>query len=177
MNVSYNPATLPAVLAAQYSRFGGLTLAELEMLSEMQGVPATPGMFERSSGAVNVDHIVQAFEIALSKGGMKQPQVRVNGFVFKYATRGATPGAIFVTDADGGWDEYLGKIYQGKFMPVRACSSEQEARILAAAANPLEAIIAFGRQTGKCSMCNRPLSDPDSLAAGVGPICRAKYGL
>ncbi len=176
--VRYNPATLPAVLRAQFERFGGLTLAELEMLSEINGVPATPGMFD-APAKLDVSHIVKAFEIALSKGGQRQPQVNVNGFVFKYATRGATPGAIFVlSDADDiSRGEYLGKIYQGTFQPVRSCTPEQEKAILQAAANPLEAIIAFGRQTGKCSICRRPLTDPESVQAGVGPICRAKYGL
>lgn len=161
---TYDPSKLTGFLAQQFLRYGALTAGELEQIQVRDDV-------------VNVDHIVQAFNIALSKGGQKQPQVRVNGFVFKYATRGATPGAIFVIEADAGFDEYLGKIYQGKFMPVRGCTSEQQQRILAAASNPLEAIIAFGRQTGKCSICNRPLTDPASVQAGVGPICRAKYGL
>lgn len=165
--VRYNPANLPAVLRVQYERFGGLTLAELATLSNTQDTPKR----------VNVDHILMAFEIAHAKGGSKQPQMLVQGFKFKYATRGSTPGAIFVTESDMGFDEYLGKFWQGEFMPVRACTPEQKARILAIAADPLEAIIAYGRATGKCSICSRKLTDPESVEAGVGPICRAKFGL
>lgn len=166
---TYDPSKLTGFLAQQFLRFGALTAEELKDLD----------IREAANAVVNVDHIVEAFKIALSKGGAKQPQVRVNGFLFKYATRGATPGAIFVlSEADDiGQGEYLGKIHNGSFQPVRTCTPEQRSRILAAAANPLEAIIAFGRQTGKCSICNRPLSDPDSLQAGVGPVCRAKFGL
>lgn len=172
--VRYDPATLPAVLRAQFDRFGGLTLAELEMLSEMRGVPATAGMFDEP---LDVSAMIQAFEIAVSRGAVRQPQVDVMGFKFKYATRGNTPGAIFVIEADMGFDEYLGKIYQGKFMPVRACTPEQEKRILAAAANPLEAIIAFGKQTGRCGICRRTLTDAKSVELGIGPICKGKFGL
>lgn len=161
---TFDPSQLKGFLAAEFARFGGLTAEQIDELSRGR--------------TVDVNHIIKAFEIAASKGGVRQPQVRVNGFTFKYATgKSATPGAIFVIEADAGFQEYLGKIYQGKFMPVRACTPEQEKRILAAAANPLEAIIAFGRQTGQCSICSRPLTDPSSVQAGVGPICRAKFGL
>lgn len=27
---------------------------------------------------------------------------------------------------------------------------------------------------GKCGRCRRPLTDPDSIACGVGPVCRSK---
>lgn len=30
---------------------------------------------------------------------------------------------------------------------------------------------------GRCSACRRPLTDPDSVALGIGPICREKLGL
>lgn len=163
---TYDPSKLTGFLAAEYARFGGLTAAQIDELQTKSLVPT-----------VDVNHILRAFEIAASKGGVRQPQVRVNGFVFKYATRGATPGAIFVIESESGFDEYLGKILDGEFKPVRACTSDQMKRILAAASNPLEAIIAFGRQTGQCSICARPLTDPASVEAGVGPICRAKFGL
>lgn len=28
-----------------------------------------------------------------------------------------------------------------------------------------------------CKMCNRPLTDPESIKLGMGPICRQKYDL
>lgn len=30
---------------------------------------------------------------------------------------------------------------------------------------------------GRCSACRRPLTDPTSVALGIGPICREKLGL
>lgn len=33
---------------------------------------------------------------------------------------------------------------------------------------------AFGRQTGYCGICSRELTDPTSVAAGIGPICSGK---
>jgi hypothetical protein len=44
------------------------------------------------------------------------------------------------------------------------------------AANPKEAAIEYGRQIGRCSICNRTLTDENSIAAGIGPICAGKRG-
>lgn len=41
-------------------------------------------------------------------------------------------------------------------------------------ADPMEAMKADGRRTGRCCCCGRELTDPDSIAAGIGPICEAK---
>lgn len=29
----------------------------------------------------------------------------------------------------------------------------------------------YGRRTGVCMICNRTLTDPNSIAQGIGPIC------
>lgn len=44
------------------------------------------------------------------------------------------------------------------------------------AEDPLDALVAYGRKTGVCGACGRTLRDPESVAAGVGPICAAKVG-
>lgn len=44
------------------------------------------------------------------------------------------------------------------------------------AANPLDALVAYGWSTGTCGVCARRLTDPESVAAGIGPVCAAKVG-
>lgn len=34
----------------------------------------------------------------------------------------------------------------------------------------------FGEKFKTCGICNRPLTDPESLARGIGPICAGKAG-
>jgi hypothetical protein len=34
----------------------------------------------------------------------------------------------------------------------------------------------FGIQVGACGVCGSPLTDPDSIKLGIGPICARKYG-
>lgn len=44
------------------------------------------------------------------------------------------------------------------------------------AENPMDALVAYGRETGVCGVCGRTLRDPDSVAAGIGPVCASKVG-
>ena len=125
----------------------------------------------------DITRMVEAFKIAAEKGS-SQPQVRIKGFTFKLATRGATPGAVFVLrDEHSDYPDYLGKFWKGKFGGTNKLRPGEETRILRAAANPLEAIVEFGRQTGKCGICNRKLTDPVSVKNGIGPICQERFGL
>lgn len=43
------------------------------------------------------------------------------------------------------------------------------------AAGPKEAAIRYGRELGHCAMCGSELTNPDSIEAGIGPICAEKF--
>ena len=36
--------------------------------------------------------------------------------------------------------------------------------------------VAYGHLTGSCGVCGRRLTDPESVALGIGPVCLAKIG-
>lgn len=44
------------------------------------------------------------------------------------------------------------------------------------AANPQEAMLAYGREIGRCGHCNRTLTDETSRARGIGPVCAKNLG-
>lgn len=78
---------------------------------------------------------------------------------------------------------YFGAIsFNGIFRPgtevVDTWPKEEKARywkaLLAARENPKEALAKWGRQTGQCGVCGRDLIDPESVAAGIGPVCAGK---
>lgn len=46
----------------------------------------------------------------------------------------------------------------------------------AIAHDPRAASIRYGRELGHCGICGRTLTDPDSIAAGIGPVCAGKAG-
>lgn len=41
--------------------------------------------------------------------------------------------------------------------------------------NAKAAAVRFGKHFTVCACCGSPLSDPDSIAAGVGPVCAARF--
>lgn len=54
--------------------------------------------------------------------------------------------------------------------PVR--NRQQRASILAAIGrDPKAASIRYGREIGCCGVCGRTLTNPESIAAGIGPVC------
>ena len=100
--------------------------------------------------------------------------LRVKGARLSAVTSGQNVGCIYVKDENGA---YLGKITpQGHFRPVYGgLDPEQEAAVLdamrAAAADPQGAAAEYGRETGRCACCGRELTNPESIALGIGPIC------
>lgn len=86
--------------------------------------------------------------------------------------KGNWSGWIFVNDGAhyGQGQKYgaqrPGQTYKGKCADVLA-------RIVA---DPAAAMRAYGKLTGTCGNCHRPLEDKDSVEYGLGPVCREKLG-
>lgn len=88
-------------------------------------------------------------------------------------TQGAYAGHIFVSDcAVYGTRRRYGRQAPGSKIYVGQIRDEL-AQILA---NPKEAMAEYGRLTGTCGLCGRPLEDAESVARGIGPICAARMG-
>lgn len=86
-------------------------------------------------------------------------------------TKGSYKGWIFVSDAAAygqrrryGSQNPATKMYVGEIR-------EQLQKIIE---DPRAATIAYGRLTGTCGVCGRPLEDEASVAAGIGPICAGR---
>lgn len=43
--------------------------------------------------------------------------------------------------------------------------------------NPLEALKRYGKELGHCGHCRKQLTDEESRAFGIGPVCRGKLGV
>jgi len=123
--------------------------------------------------AITVERIEKAFSDARAAGLKKHLKLRLDTFVFSPAGASSkNPGAIYVKEGN----DYLGKVVAGKFHAVRTCGDERAARIVAAAADPEAAAVAYGKRTGTCSCCGAELTNAESIERGIGPICAEKWG-
>lgn len=115
--------------------------------------------------------IIAAFERAAA--ALKAPKLTLGSFRISLAKPdSANPGALYVKRSG----HYLGKITHATFIQSRECDNDTALAVARICRDPLGYALAHGRETGQCAICNRTLSDPASLAAGIGPVCAERFG-
>lgn len=103
---------------------------------------------------------------------LRNPKITIGGMTISPAkASSANAGALYVKQGT----EYLGKIMNGQFLAVRACSDAQRDQVLAFVADPAKAAKAYGQETGICCVCNATLKSKWRLR-GIGPVCAEKMG-
>ena len=109
--------------------------------------------------------------------GQRKAVLRLDGgYQFNIAPdSGVNAGHVYVKK-DG---EYCGKITpEGTFRNVRNCPAEVTEFLMELEGDEIVALaIAYGKNTGRCACCGRELTNEESIDLGIGPICRAKWGL
>lgn len=125
------------------------------------------------SGELNASAIHALFDTAQANG-LKRPKFIAGEIKISLApATGRNAGSLYVVRGE----EYQGKIFGGVYQAVNAASADTLAVLIELAKNPSEAARMYGKQTGVCCCCGRELTDPVSIAAGIGPICANKWGL
>jgi len=106
--------------------------------------------------------------------GLKRPKLHFGDRMLSMAgDRSRNPGAVYVKDSG----VYMGKVMGGKFSPSRDADDEVATFVENLAKMPGDAILKHGKESGQCACCGRPLTDPTSLARGVGPVCAERWGI
>jgi len=146
----------------------------LDKNAERQAERAAAKQKELAASVVDPSGIRDLFESAKSRG-LKKPGLWFGEIKISEApATGRNAGALYVKL--GG--EYAGKIIDKTFHPawgVKAAPIVEQ--LLAIATDPATVLREKGRETGTCCCCGRPLTDPVSIAAGIGPICATSWGL
>lgn len=160
-----------ASLRAAVEKYGELTERQLAAATKC----ATPKGALTESRATHVDasKIVTAIQNGRASG-LKWVCLRFAGLTIYEAKN--KPGVLYVKSGRGEAGIYLGKIAGDAFHPSRDCDADTLAKVVLIASDPAAAARVFGLQTGSCSCCGRELTDPVSVAAGIGPICGSRFG-
>jgi len=75
-------------------------------------------------------------------------------------------------------DKVVGKIEGGVLTTWQRPGIDQQAlhdELLRIEADPEAAAALHGKLSGRCSICSRDLTDPESIERGIGPICAGKF--
>ena len=167
-------------LVQQFAERGGLSDKQVDSARRMLAKVANKQearaveRAERQASAPTIDltGIRRMFELAASQ--LKKPVYRAEGLILSLApNHGKNPGAIYVKAGH----DYQGKVIETSFHASYGAASTTLPSLLKIAADPLEAAVAYGRETGTCACCGRQLTDPKSVERGIGPVCAKTWGL
>lgn len=121
-----------------------------------------------------LDALISVLETAKGNG-LKRPSLSLQCDAGEVAVKPGRANYWIVLNG-----QLCGKIEGGKASLWKLSDDELrsvETQLLFATLKPLEALQQFGKITGKCSCCRRRLTDAKSIELGIGPICKAKFGL
>lgn len=114
--------------------------------------------------------------------GLKYPKIRIGEFVIAYriSREAAQTEYLWVECEAGNLCKYTPSTDKCKLVS-KVLSGPEEKKLMETLAELLsnldESIVAYGRETGNCACCGRELTNPESVALGIGPICASKFGV
>lgn len=165
--------------------FGVGTKKPSSILKAQAKVPEVPVATKLEQAASYNEKMKSAFATIIKMfkeakaSGVQYPKFRAEGLILSPAPdHGRNPGAVYVKRiVEGGEDIYLGVIVPpGEFMPKPVCTMGDSNALTRITESPLESAVAYGRQTGRCSICAKTLTNKVSIARGIGPICAGRFG-
>jgi len=170
-------------LRESVEKYGSLTSRQLHAAQKCADRDADKDLRSATTAAstsreIDVSRLTQAFETARDSAAREGDEfawltLRLDTFKFTdVPAQGQWSAHIAVKEGDA----KLGRIVRGRFQRTLACDDPTEDRIVAAAADPHAAAVAYGQRFKHCSCCGRQLTNAISRQLGIGPICRARYG-
>ena len=166
-------------LVQQYDRKRSLSDKQLDaaerMLAKIAANQAANQAAKAAAPSVDLTRVHAMFAKAMASGH-KRPVYRAAGLALSLAPlSGRNAGSIYVKDDETG--DYLGKVTEDlRFNSLRTAPEWAAEALSRIARDPSTAAVEYGRETGRCSCCGRELTNPDSIALGIGPICKDRWG-
>jgi hypothetical protein len=138
---------------------------------ELQPKPATQ--------LENFSKVIEIFDNAKAKGYKKKIILRLGDEDYKIRlseapASGVNAGMVYVKVGE----EYKGKITrEGKWIYTGQADETLQQKLNEFSLSPKEEARKYGFRTGECCVCGRTLTDKNSIANGIGPICSSAFGL
>jgi Family of unknown function (DUF6011) len=63
------------------------------------------------------------------------------------------------------------------FYPIRNIETKKEVLRAILKQGVKESQARYGKEIGRCGICNRTLTDETSISIGIGPVCMARWGI
>lgn len=112
------------------------------------------------------------------RNGVKEPKMRLFAentsfnVVFENDENSKYNNSIRILSDDG---QFLGRILGKKFYKSNYTPDDVANQIIETCSNANKSAISYGRRTGSCSCCGRPLNNEESVRLGIGPVCRTYF--
>jgi hypothetical protein len=173
-------------MLSKHAKWGSFTLGQQKwvdiLVERAEAGPQVPLVGDVG----NFAGVYKLFEVAKAK--QKYPKLHLQvadhmPVVLSVAgDKSKYPGQINVTDGGPfGQNKWYGRVNKdGEWVVGRGEFPEigEVAKLLRELGeDPAGVAAKYGKVTGYCCFCHRPLSDEKSVAVGYGPVCAEKWGL
>jgi len=154
-------------------------------LAYMRWGSLTPGQLDAVHNCMRVDAEIKRTQAHYAPEPKMQLDLTKVPSGFYAVPDGATRLKVKIARGTGRWQGYIfvsdGAVYgqareYGRQAPGGRYTGQIIEPLLAIAGDPQAASVAYGRLTGSCGICNRPLENQESLDRGIGPICAGRLG-
>jgi hypothetical protein len=163
----------------KYGRLSGKQLHFVEQIISRAENPAVAQPTIQMSVAAIQEMFIRAaqnlkrIKVTLKDSTGQKVVFKMAGPMSKYA------GQIMISDGGAfGAALFFGRIQEdGVFVPTSKATPTVVSLIKEFAADPEDTAGKYGRLTGSCCFCTKPLDDQRSLTVGYGPVCAKRFGL
>lgn len=134
------------------------------------------GSMTRQQASAYIDHLRQQDKERLRQDSSRFDADTVPAGRYALTTEGQTTFYQVDRPTQGRWDgwTFLNLIHAGGSR-IRPVKGAERGRVLALIAQDHAAASrAYGQHTGVCGVCSRTLTNPESVAAGIGPVCASR---
>lgn len=147
-----------------------------DFLAFMEGVET--GDVSRRDATAYIGSLIAAQRARITEGSGSQHITQIGVPAGRYALPRDEDTNLYQIDrpTQGRWDGWtFVNLIHADGTRIRSVKGGERGRVIALIAqDPTAASRAYGKHTGTCGVCARTLTNPESVALGIGPVCASR---